>query len=118
MLFAQIGLALAVASGDPRPIAIDGCQVLHTRSFVSAFRPVIISFTNLRTTSAIAVDFTVEYAGHSEHITDSGLFAQNVRIDHRFAGFYNVRYAGPPPRCSVDYVKFSDGSRWGHPPRS
>ena len=58
------------------------------------------------------VRFTVEYAGRTEHIIDRGTFSQNVRIDHAFNGFYNARYRGPSPRCTVDYVEFRDESVW------
>jgi hypothetical protein len=112
MLPPHVALALALASTGSNPIVIDDCQVLHTGTYVSAFRPIVLSFTNRGGASADVVRFTVEYGGRKEQITDKGLFAQNVRIDHAFSGFYNVRYAGPPPLCSVDYVEFSDGSAW------
>jgi hypothetical protein len=72
----------------------------------------MLAFTNRRAMPAQEVRFTVEYGGHTEHIVDRGTFSQNVRIDHSFNGFFNVRYRGPAPSCTVDYVEFQDASVW------
>jgi hypothetical protein len=102
--------ALAVSSRTP--VVVDDCRITNTRSYVSAFRPLMLAFTNRRAMPAEEVRFTVQYGGHTEHIVDRGTFAQNVRIDHAFNGFFNVRYAGPAPTCRVDYVEFRDASVW------
>jgi len=102
--------ALAVSSRTP--VVVDDCRITNTRSYVSAYRPLMLAFTNRRATPAEEVRFTVQYGGHTEHIVDRGIFARNVRIDHWFNGFFNVRYAGPAPSCRVDYVEFQDASVW------
>jgi hypothetical protein len=102
--------ALALASLSP--VVIDDCRVSNTHSYVSAFRPVVLTFTNQRATPADEVRFTVEYAGRTEHIVDRGNFSQNVRVEHAFAGFYNARYRDGSPTCRVDYVEFADASTW------
>jgi hypothetical protein len=105
--------ALAVTSLSP--IIVDECRLNTNRSYVSADRPLVLAFTNRRATPADEIRFTVEYARRTEHITDRGTFSQNVRIDHAFNGFYNVRYQGLPPTCTIDYVEFRDGSTWTAP---
>ena len=109
-LLPQATAALAVTSLSP--IVIDGCRVSNTRSYVSAFRPLEIAFTNRRGSPADEVRFTVEYAGHTEHVVDRGTFSQNVQIDHAFDGFYNVRYRDESPICNVEYAQFRDDSVW------
>jgi hypothetical protein len=107
---AQGAPALAVSSRTP--VVVDDCRITNTRSYVSAFRPLMLAFTNRRATPAEEVRFTVQYGGHTEHIVDRGTFSQNVRIDHSFNGFFNVRYRGTAPSCRVDYVEFEDASVW------
>jgi hypothetical protein len=102
--------ALTVTSMSP--IVITDCRISNTRSYVSGYRPLVLAFSNRRAVPADEVRFTVEYAGRTERIVDRGTFSQNVRIDHAFDGFYNVRYRGPSANCSVDYVEFQDGSVW------
>ncbi len=103
----------ASAAATHHPIKIDDCHVSNGRSFVSAYKPVAISFTNRNAMTAEVVGFTVVYAGRTERIIDKGSFFRDVQIDHAFDGFYNAPYLGPAPTsCRVDYVDFSDGSVW------
>lgn len=98
------------------PVDINECRIVANRADVSAYKPIVLSFTNRRATAANVVAFTIDYGGQTERIVDRGTFTQNVRIDHAFAGFYNVRYRGPSPSvCRVDYVGFSDGTAWPAP---
>lgn len=106
----QSTAALAVTSVSP--ITISDCRIKNSRSYVSAYRPVIVEFTNQRAMSVDEIRFTVEYAGHTEHIVDKGTFAQNVKIDHAFNGFYNELYYDESPSCSVDYIEYADGTVW------
>jgi hypothetical protein len=110
VLFARGGAALA--AGSPNPISVEQCRINNSRSYVSAYRPLVVAFTNRAPVAADEVRFTIEYAGRTEHIVDKGTFAQNVRIDHSFDGFYNVPYRGPAANCTVDYVRFRDGTVW------
>ena len=113
-----ISVLLVVLSGvplaaSPEPVQIEGCRVLNTKSYVSAYKPIVISFTNERPVSANVVSFTITYGERTERVTDKGVFSQGVRIEHAFNGFYNAHYRGPAPNeCTVDYVHFSDGSAW------
>ena len=109
-LLPQVTAALAVTSLSP--VVIDDCRISNTRSYVSAFQPVVLAFTNQRATPANEVRFTVEYAGRTEHLVDRGNFSQNVRIEHAFDGFYNARHRDEAPTCRVDYVEFEDASTW------
>jgi hypothetical protein len=106
----MLGLEIAIMMLSP--ITIDQCHVANTRSYVSAGKPIALGFTNLRAIPADEIRFRVEYDGRTEQIVDRGTFSQNVRVDHAFSGFYNARYQGPPPSCSVDYVEFGDGTVW------
>ncbi|HXB82600.1 MAG TPA: hypothetical protein VNU22_04525 [Candidatus Acidoferrum sp.] len=108
--------AAATAATSSTPVDIDECRIVGNRADVSAYKPIVLSFTNRRPTAANVVAFTIDYAGRSERIIDRGSFMQNVRIDHAFAGFYNARYRGPSPSlCRVDYVGFADGTAWPTP---
>jgi hypothetical protein len=109
-LLPQVTAALAVTSSSP--VVIDDCRISNTRSYVSAFRPVVLAFTNRRATPAEEVRFTVEYAGRTEHLVDRGNFSQDVRVEHAFDGFFNARYRAQSPTCRVDYVEFADASTW------
>jgi hypothetical protein len=98
----------AMAATPLAPVDINECRIIGNRADVSAYKPIVLSFTNRRATAANVVAFTIDYAGRTERIIDRGTFTQNVQIDHAFAGFYNVRYRGPSPSvCRVDYVGFS-----------
>jgi hypothetical protein len=103
---------VAFAGPSSSPITIDECRITNNRSYVSAHAPLVLVFTNREAVPAGEIRFTVRYAGRTEHIVDKGTFYQNVRIEHAFNAFYNARYAGPGPSCSVDYVEFRDGSTW------
>jgi hypothetical protein len=109
-LLLQGTAALAVTSFGP--VVIDDCRISNARSYVAAFKPVVLAFINRQTTPADEVRFTVEYDGRTEHVVDRGTFSQNVRIEHAFDGFHNARYRDASPTCSVDYVEFQDASSW------
>jgi len=98
------------------PIDINECRIVANRAFVSAYKPIVLSFTNRRSTAANVVAFTIDYAGRTERIIDRGTFLQNIRIDHTFDGFFDVPYRGAAPSsCRVDFVGFSDGTAWPAP---
>jgi hypothetical protein len=102
----------ASAAASPDPVTIEECRVASTRSYVSAYRPLELVFTNRAAVAAKEVRFTVGYGGRREEIVDKGTFSPNVPVDHFFAGFYNVRYQGPFATCAVDSVEFEDGTTW------
>jgi hypothetical protein len=103
----------AVAAGSPEPVRIESCRILNTKSYVSAYKPIVVSFANERPVSADVVSFTIKYGERTERVTDKGVFAPGVRIEHAFNGFYNAQYRGPTPAgCTVEYVHFTDGSAW------
>jgi uncharacterized membrane protein len=105
--------AAAKAAASVAPIQINQCYIVANRGFVSAYRPIVLSFTNRQPTPANVVAFTIDYAGRTERIVDRGTFFQSVRINHTFDGFFDVPYRGPAPSsCRVDYVGFSDGTVW------
>ena len=108
--------AAATAATSSTPVDIDECRIVGNRADVSAYKPIVLSFTNRRATAANEVRFTVLYAGRIERIIDRGTFVQNIRIEHAFGGFLDVPYRGAAPSsCRVDYVGFSDGTAWPAP---
>jgi len=105
--------AVGLSAEASEPVRIDNCRILNTRSYVSAYKPIEISFTNQRASTADEIRFVVQYGGRTEHITDKGRFVQNVRVVHAFNGFFNSPYFGAVPgSCKVEYVHFSDGGAW------
>jgi hypothetical protein len=103
--------AAAKAAASPAPVDINQCRIVANRAYVSAYKPIVLSFTNRRAMAVNVVAFTIGYAGLTERIIDRGTFSQNVRIDHTFDGFYDVRYRGAAPSiCRVDYVGFLDAA--------
>jgi hypothetical protein len=100
--------AAAKAAPSPAPVDINECRIVGNGAFVSAYKPIVLSFTNRRPAAASVVAFTIDYAGRSERIIDRGTFIQNVRIDHAFDGFFDAPFRGPSPSsCRVDYVGFA-----------
>jgi hypothetical protein len=98
----------AKAATSPASVDINQCRIVANRAYVSAYKPIVLSFTNRGLTAAKVVAFTIDYAGRIERIIDRGTFVHNVRIDHTFAGFFDVPYRGAAPSsCRVDYVGFS-----------
>jgi hypothetical protein len=105
--------AAASAATSVAPVDINECRIVANRAYVSAYKPIVLSFTSRGAIAVNVVRFSVVYAGLTERIVDRGTFSQNVRIDHAFDGFYDVRYRGAAPSsCRVDYVGFSDGTVW------
>lgn len=108
----------AVYASTSDPISIDDCHINNSRSFVSAYKPLAITFTNRRTVAADEVRFTVDYAGRIAHVADTGTFSHNIGIHHAFNALYGSLYYGAIPRsCTVDYVHFADGSTWTPQPQ-
>jgi hypothetical protein len=108
--------AAANAATSLAPVDINECRIVGNRAYVSAYKPIVLSFTNRRAIPVNVVRFSIAYAGLTERIVDRGTFSQNVRIDHAFDGFFDVRYRGAAPSsCRVDFVGFSDGTAWPAP---
>jgi len=110
-VLAQSNVALGASPSGP--ISINDCQISNYRAFVSAHKPLAITFANRRAVAADEVRFIVKYGDKTAHISDVGTFSQNVAIHHAFNAFDGQLYHGfLPERCTVDYVHFTDGSVW------
>jgi|GEM_PF-5396105 len=69
-VLAESELAFAASASDP--ISINDCHINNSRAFVSAYKPLAITFTNRRAVAADEVRFTFEYASKTAHVDDTG----------------------------------------------
>lgn len=75
-----------------------------------------IKFTNESDKTATTVRFGVEMEKSTASIRDVGTFSPGITIHHKFNDFSGqtkfIFSSEPQPKCSVQYVKFADGSTW------
>jgi hypothetical protein len=112
-MLTQNGLALGASPADP--IRIDDCHITNPRFYAPFSKSLALTFTNRRSIAADEVRFTVEYAGRMVHVTDTGTFSTNIGIHRTFDAFpasLYYYYGFWPKNCTVDYVRYSDGSIW------
>ncbi len=110
-MLAQRQPALAASLSDP--VIINDCHINNSRAYISAYKPLAITFSNRRPIAADEVHFTVEYGAKTAHIVDTGTFSQNIGIHHAFDAFTGLlSYGFSPKRCTVNYVHFMDGTVW------
>lgn len=104
-----------VRAGVPTigPMQIVHCVVNRRLGYVDPYESLSITFINRRDAPADDVHFVVQYAGHTAQLDDRGAFSKDVKIEHVFRAFWNLRFAGSEPTsCVADYVHFRDGSSW------
>lgn len=112
------GVAPAAAS-TMLPVRIEECHMDVPRGAPSPYTQAAITFTNQRAVAATEVRFIVVYDGRTAHITDRGMFSQNVAIIHAFHAFDAPIYYGLLPKiCDVEYIRYSDGTTWTAPSAS
>ncbi len=107
-----VGLLSVIADVSPAidpPIEIDSCSYVHNEDETRfGYR---LSFVNTSNVPATMVRIRVSWKGMAptQYLRDVGSFSPNVEIDHAFPA---PRVMSNPPTCSLDSVKFTDGSIW------
>lgn len=108
------------------PVIVDYCHIDYTQgpnvtpsasiSLTKSSGPLEIKFTNESEKTATIVRFGVVIENETASIRDVGSFAPNITIHHKFHDFSGrtkfIFSSEPQPKCSVQYVKFADGTTW------
>jgi hypothetical protein len=117
--------ALTLAAGSPAaaavpPVSVVSCDYSSLQGTGGMLIPATAPFrtSNLRITfvnnaalAATDVRFAVGYDGRTQIVEDAGTFSSGTPITQEFVPSANLWYNGPAA-CSVQSVKFSDGSTW------
>lgn len=134
-LFCAVALSVAFAVLYPAgmslakpasPIAIDYCHIDYTQgpnvvpsaaiSLTKHSGPLEIKFVNETEKVATTVRFTVKIENETAGVRDVGTFSPGITIHHKFEDFRGrtkfIFANEPQPSCSVQYVKFADGTTW------
>jgi hypothetical protein len=108
------------------PIIVDYCHIDYEQgpnvtpsaaiALTKKSGPLEIKFTNESEKTATTIRFGVEMEKSTASIRDVGSFAPGITIHHKFRDFSGqtkfIFSSEPQPKCSVQYVKFADGSTW------
>ena len=110
-------LVPAVAQAKTNPISIQHCFVTVPKGLSKKAGGTQIGYVNRGSKTAESVTFAVGYRNAAQHflrrVTDYGSFSPGVMIDHHFALYSDVTYAGKQTQgCQAVSVKWSDGTRW------
>jgi hypothetical protein len=120
------GLVGALFSVAPGP-AVAAAPVLIKQCFVTAPRPMSktargtqIDYIIYGKKNASQITFAVGYRNAAQHflrtVTDYGSFAPGVLIQHHFALFNDVTYAGQQTSSCVPIrVRWADATLWSAP---
>lgn len=125
-IFAAIVQPGATLAKTPSPVIIDYCHIDYTQgpnvtpsasiSLTKSSGPLEIKFTNEGEKTATIVRFGVVVENETASVRDVGSFAPNITIHHKFHDFSGrtkfIFSSEPQPKCSVQYVKFADGTTW------
>jgi len=117
----------SVSSAKPAsPIQIDYCHIDYRPgptvapsaaiSLTKSSGPLEIKFVNEGDKVATTVRFGVKIEDETASIRDVGTFSPGITIHHKFQDFSGrtkfIFAHEPQPKCSVQYIKFADGSTW------
>ncbi len=108
------------------PIIVDYCHIDYQQgpnvtpsaaiALTKKSGPLEIKFTNESDKTATTVRFGVEMEKSMASIRDVGTFSPGITIHHKFNDFSGqtkfIFSSEPQPKCTVQYVKFTDGSTW------
>lgn len=106
------------------PVQIDACKVAYgSDALLAQTGQLRIRYVNLGPQPATIVRFKVSYSNNNGpgelHVRDIGTFAPNVEINHGFKELQAVAlspsFSKTSVVCSVDSVRFQDGSLWTAP---
>jgi len=99
------------------PIHISQCFVTVPKAMSKKASGTQIVYTNTSRKGATHITFAVGYrnaeSNYLRRVTDDGNFAPGVQINHHFALYNDVTFAGKTTRsCSAVSVKYADGTSW------
>jgi hypothetical protein len=108
------------------PIQIDYCHITYNQgpnvvpsaaiSLTKSSGPLEIKFVNEGDKVATMVRFGVTIGDETAGLRDVGTFSPGITIHHKFQDFSGrTRFIfahEPQPKCSVQYIKFADGTTW------
>ncbi len=123
LIIATSALSLATSAQTPQraqpgPIVVQQCFVTVPKHMSQRASGTQITYTNQGRLPASKVTFAVAYRNASgnflRRVTDVGTFAPGSTIDHHFALYNDVTFAGKTAHCTVVGVVFSNGHVW-HP---
>lgn len=103
---------------------IDACKVAYdSNALLAQTGQLQIRYVNVSSRLATMIRFRVSYSnsnGPGElYVRDTGTFAPNVEINHKFKDLQAIvlspSFSKTSVVCSVDSVRFQDGSMWAAP---
>lgn len=108
------------------PIQIDYCHITYQQgpnvvasaaiSLTKSSGPLEIKFVNEGDKVATMVRFGVTIGDETAGLRDVGTFSPGITIHHKFQDFSGrtkfIFAHEPQPKCSVQYIKFADGTTW------
>jgi hypothetical protein len=117
LLIAAFSFTLAASAQTRNPITIQQCFVTVPKHMSTKASGTQITYVNNASQTATRVTFLVGYR-NAEHnfrrqVTDVGSFAPGVVVDHHFALFNDVTFAGKnTTACNAVRVTFANGRVW------
>lgn len=99
------------------PVLIKQCIVLKPKPLSHNANGTQIEYVIYGHKTVSSITFAVGYRNAAQHflrtVTDVGTFSPGVTINHRFALYNDVTYAGAPTSsCMPVRVKYSDATLW------
>jgi hypothetical protein len=105
------------------PVQINRCVLVYTPTYSQRYSgytagPLYITFTNVSGVPATYVRIGVQTPKRTLSIPQTGTFSPGVKIAHAYSQLdknlpdYAPR---PEPNCTVQSVRFSDGTAWNAP---
>ena len=115
--FAAGFVAQSLPAAASNPIQIQQCFVTVPKALSKLGSGTQIVYVVRGKKAASKVTFAVGYRNAASHflrrVTDDGDFAPGVVINHHFALYNDVTYAGKQTRpCTAVAVTFADGTHW------
>lgn len=118
--------AVSAIAKPASPISIDYCHIDYSQgpnvmpsasiSLTKSSGPLEIKFVNDGDKVATTVRFGVKLEDETSTVRDVGTFSPGITIRHKFQDFRGrVKFIfvhEPQPKCTVEYIRFADGSTW------
>lgn len=122
-LVAAIAVGIAATSMGQvwaaAPVLVKQCFVTKPKLMAHNASGTQIVYVIYGKKAAKSITFAVTYRNAAQHfvrtVTDTGSFAPGVTIDHHFALYSDVTYAGATATCVPTQVKWADSTLWMAP---